>query len=219
MLLDIDESIKERFPDLVVLMNRLTAVRVASSVVPLEEFKQTVADTVSNKYNLETLKDVPVFRAYRDFFWRVGIDPTKVRPAAEALIRRVLAGKRLPVINTFVDAYNLASIDSEIALAAFDAERIEGSLIMRPATEGEEFFGIAMHKPLVLKGNEIVITDDSRLVAVYPYRDADSTKIGLDTTEALIMSCGVPNIEYGKLVDANEIALNYITRFCGGNKR
>ena len=33
-------------------------------------------------YALETLKDEPRLRAYRDFFWRVGVDPTKVRPAA-----------------------------------------------------------------------------------------------------------------------------------------
>src|SRR5439155_24626453 len=43
-------------------------------------------------YALETLKDEPWLRAYRDFFWRVGVDPTKVRPAAEALLRRVIQG-------------------------------------------------------------------------------------------------------------------------------
>lgn len=44
-------------------------------------------------YALKTLKDEPRLRAYRDFFWRVGVDPTKVRPVAEALLRRVIQGK------------------------------------------------------------------------------------------------------------------------------
>ena len=55
-------------------------------------------------YALETLKDEPRLRAYRDFFWRVGVDPTKVRPAAEALLRRVIQGKPFPRINALVDA-------------------------------------------------------------------------------------------------------------------
>lgn len=215
MLLKIDEPLLERFPDLKVLVERVEGVGVAGSLSTLEEFKRTVIKDVSEKYSLETLKDVQVFRAYRDFFWRVGIDPTKVRPASEALIRRVLAGKPLPTINTFVDAYNLASIKSEVALAAFDASRLEGELAMRLAREGEDFLGIGMEKPLVLKGNEIVISDGSKLVAVYPYRDADSTKIDLDTTEALVLSCGVPGIEQEKLEAASNLALEYVTRFCG----
>jgi DNA/RNA-binding domain of Phe-tRNA-synthetase-like protein len=217
MLLEIDDVLQEKFPNLEVIIGRVSGVKVKNSLETLEEFKQDIVNNVSNKYSLETLKDVPIFRAYRDFFWRVSIDPTKVRPAAEALIRRVLSGKELPLINTFVDAYNLASIESEIALAAFDAEKINGSLMMRQAIKGEEFWGIGMEKPLMLKGNEIVIVDESKLLAIYPYRDADSTKIDLTTTEALIMSCGVPGIGHNKLSAANELAVDYITRFCGGN--
>ena len=50
-------------------------------------------------YSLDGLKDEENIRAYRDFFWKLGIDPTKIRPAAEALIRRILGGKEIPRIN------------------------------------------------------------------------------------------------------------------------
>src|SRR3989475_13100582 len=66
-------------------------------------------------YALETLKDEPRLRAYRDFFWRVGVDPTKGRPAAEALLRRVVQGKPFPPINALVDACNLASLEPRVA--------------------------------------------------------------------------------------------------------
>jgi len=55
----------------------------------LESFKMELIKKVREQYDLESLRDQPTFRAYRDFFWRIGIDPTKNRPAAEALIRRV----------------------------------------------------------------------------------------------------------------------------------
>ena len=113
----------------------------------LEEFKEEVFVEVKSRFTLESLKDEPVFRAYRDFFWRIGVDPTKVRPAAEALIRRVLGGRSIPRINTVVDAYNLVSMTTCIALAAFDVSRLNGDIIMRFADKGEEFFGIGMDKP------------------------------------------------------------------------
>ena len=33
--------------------------------------------------SLEQVKDIPILRAYRDFYWKVGTDPTKTRPAGE----------------------------------------------------------------------------------------------------------------------------------------
>jgi DNA/RNA-binding domain of Phe-tRNA-synthetase-like protein len=53
---------------------------------------------------LPSLKDHPIIRAYRDFYWRLGIDPTKQRPSSEGLARRLLAQGRLPRINSVVDA-------------------------------------------------------------------------------------------------------------------
>lgn len=98
------------------------------------------------------VKDVPIFRLYRDFFWRLGIDPTKNRPAAETLVRRILAGKPVPSINSVVDAYNLASVKTLVALAVFDADKLRRELMLRFARVGEEFLGIGMEKPLHLSG-------------------------------------------------------------------
>ncbi|HUW43054.1 MAG TPA: hypothetical protein VMW02_02320, partial [Thermoplasmata archaeon] len=53
------------------------------------------SERVSKSITLEAVKDRPDFRAYRDFFWRLGVDPTKTRPASEALIRRILKGSSI----------------------------------------------------------------------------------------------------------------------------
>ena len=140
----------------------------------------------------------------------------KIRPAAEALIRRILSGKGLPTINTLVDAYNLASAESCIALAAFDAEKIEGDLVMRFAEEGEKFLGIGMKSPKTLNGGEIVVADSRSLIAIYPYRDADHSKVTLETNRIYLMTCGVPGISLDKLKEAESLAVRYITKFCGG---
>lgn len=219
MSLKIDSKLKTRFPDLNVLTHHIKGVHVQKRDNELENFKVEVIRQVRNDYNLDSVKDQPTFRAYRDFFWSIKIDPTKIRPAAEALIRRIIAGKTLPRINTLVDAYNLASIKSRIALATFDADKLEGDLLMRFAEEGERFYGIGMEKPLILKGGEIVVSDEEKLVAIYPYRDADNTKVTEKTENVTIVVCGVPGIPKRDLENASQVAVEYINRFCGGEKR
>ncbi|MGC8817292.1 MAG: B3/B4 domain-containing protein [Candidatus Hadarchaeum sp.] len=216
MRISIQPPLLQRFPGLQVLLRSLTDLRVEKESGPLERFKEKITAEIKEKYRLETVKDEPIFRAYRDFFWRAGIDPTKIRPAAEALIRRILSGKPLPKINTLVDSYNLASIQTGIALGAFNAAKLQGDLTLRPAEKGEKFLGIGMAQPLVLEGAELVVCDEEKLIAVYPYRDAEETKVTLETKELCLLVCGAPGIEETVLKRAGDIAVEYITRFCGG---
>jgi DNA/RNA-binding domain of Phe-tRNA-synthetase-like protein len=209
-------GILQEFPDLMVLAGEVNGVKVSEVDPRLEEFKEEVFAEVRSRFILEGLKDEPVFRAYRDFFWRIGVDPTKTRPAAEALIRRVLGGRSIPRINTVVDAYNIASLTTCIALAAFDISRLSGEIIMRFGNKGEEFLGIGMDKPMTLAGGEIVMTDSSRLIAIYPHRDADYSRITLQTKNLMLVSCGVPGISMNQLKDASDRASEFVVKFCGG---
>jgi DNA/RNA-binding domain of Phe-tRNA-synthetase-like protein len=209
-------DILQEFPDLMVLAGEVKGVKVSEVDPGLEEFKEEVFAEVRSRFTLEGLKDEPVFRAYRDFFWRIGVDPTKNRPAAEALIRRVLGGRSIPRINTVVDAYNMASMTTCIALAAFDISRLNGEIIMRFGNKGEEFLGIGMDKPMTLAGGEIVMTDASRLIAIYPHRDADYSRVTLQTKNLMLVSCGVPGIPIDQLKDALDKASEFVVKFCGG---
>jgi DNA/RNA-binding domain of Phe-tRNA-synthetase-like protein len=216
VFLTIDDEVKARFPDLHVLTLRLNEVKVEERRDDLMRFGEEIINGVRKKYDLRQLKDLPSVRAYRDFFWRVGVDPTKSRPASEALIRRVLSGKKIPNINTLVDAYNLTSMKTEIALAAFDVNGLKGDLIMRFARERENFLGIGMKTTVSLEGGEIVISDREKLIAIYPYRDAEKTKITKNTKNILLLVCGVPKIDDRRLLEASQVAKEYITKFCDG---
>jgi len=91
-----------------------------------------------------------------------------------------------------------------------------GELIMRYAKEGEEFLGIGMKTPLRLKGREIVISDEEKLVAIYPYRDAEDTKVTEATRGVILLFCGVPGISIQKLSEAKTVTIDFVTKFCGG---
>lgn len=213
-------ELQSSFPGLRVVELKMEGLKVRSIDPGLESFKREVQERIRQRTtSLEVIKDQPIFRAYRDFFWRVGIDPTKARPAAEALTRRVLGGRDLPRLNTVVDAYNLASAETSIAIAAFDVETInEDALLMRRGVKGELFHGIGMGSPDSLTGAEVVVEDQKsrRLVAVYPYRDSDDSKVTETTESVLFVMCGVPGIDETALEGARDLTREYVGRFCLG---
>jgi DNA/RNA-binding domain of Phe-tRNA-synthetase-like protein len=211
-------ELQSSFPGLRVVELKMEGLLVKSRDPALDSFKREVQERVHRRFaSLAEVKDQPIFRAYRDFFWRVGIDPTKARPAGEALTRRILGGRDLPRVNTAVDAYNLASVESSIAIAAFDLGAIEeGALVMRRAVKAEPFYGIGMPSPDSLAGVEVVIEDQEsrKLVAVYPYRDSDNSKVTERTKDVLFMMCGVPGIDETALDLARDLTREFVGRFC-----
>ncbi|NHJ01996.1 MAG: hypothetical protein EAX86_07605 [Candidatus Heimdallarchaeota archaeon] len=186
-------------------------VSVSKDLAILADSQNKIFQEIRKKYTTETLKDSPLIRAYRDFYWKWGIaDPTKVRPASEALIRRILIKNNIWKINTFVNAYNLASAASGISLGAYDKLSIKHPLNVRFAESGEAFWGIGMNEPKPLSHSELVLSDQEGIICIFPHRDAERTKITLNTQAAYLIAFGVPGISKIDLNYAFELAQRII---------
>jgi len=211
------QELLNAFPGVCVAEGDIRSVQIARESPGLETLKQEIVREIQSRYSPDQVKDDPVFRAYRDFFWSVGVDPTKTRPASEALVRRVLSGGKLPGINTAVDSYNLASVRSGIPIAAFDTDTLAGDLTLRFARDGELFLGIGMKNPVMLQKNQVIMTDAEQIIAIYPYRDSDTTKVTLDTRNIRIITCGVPKIVREQLIEAYDLCAGYLEKYAGGD--
>jgi len=214
----IDREVTTKLGVFDVIGTEIGGLSIARASQEVGAFIGEVEETVRSVQKLEDVKNDPIFRAYRDFFWRAGIDPTKTRPAAEALTRRVLRGRSLPRINTLVDALNGVSLQTKIPFAAFDADLVHGPLDLRFATAGETILPIGHLETVVLSGSEIVISDGEKVVALYPHRDSDETKITEKTRAAIILACGVPGVERTYLRQALETCRRYIVQFCSSSR-
>jgi DNA/RNA-binding domain of Phe-tRNA-synthetase-like protein len=209
-------EVLNELPELSMCFGVMDDVCVEKENVRIRVLQKAAYEEVRAKHNAEALKNNPTVRAYRDFYWKLGIDPTKTRPSGEALLRRVLNGNELPSISTIVDAYNLGSMTTLVPISGFDRERLNPPFQVRFARSGEAFTGIGMSKPMTLTGKMLVLADEKQVLCIYPYRDSDRTKITLQTRNIVIVGYGVPGITIEQLREAVETTFTYIKQISPG---
>ncbi|HDI12074.1 MAG TPA: hypothetical protein ENF63_00605 [Candidatus Bathyarchaeota archaeon] len=210
------KEVASKFPELAICIGVIREVKVQSTTSETEKLRNEIFEEARRNFVLETLKDNPIVRAYRDFFWSLDIDPTKTRPSGEALLRRILQGKNIPKISNVVDAYNLASLKTIIPLSGYDLDIVFPPLVIRFSREDDVFQGIGMPSPVKLERKMLLLTDQKRILCIYPYRDSDATKITSRTKNVLIVGYGAPKIENEKLEEAVSTALELIKKVAGG---
>ncbi|MBI2183785.1 MAG: hypothetical protein HYU39_02370 [Thaumarchaeota archaeon] len=187
----------------------------ASQVKVLSEYNTQTAllhlRQVSH-FKLEELKDQPIVRAFRDFYWRIGVDPTKVRPASEALVRRFLSSGVLPKINSVVDAGNFASIETLIPIGIYDMAHMHGQTVLRKAKTGESMVDISGVERKLDSG-DIVLADEAGPLHIFPHRDSRRTMVTLRTNRVLVVGCGVKGVDASLVSRAVSRTLDLIAEF------
>jgi DNA/RNA-binding domain of Phe-tRNA-synthetase-like protein len=86
--------------------------------------------------------DIPALQDARRLYRSVGVDPTRMRPSSEALLRRVLKGQSLYLISNAVDVCNLSSLSFLLPIGLYDLAKIDGDVTLRLGLPGEEYPGI-----------------------------------------------------------------------------
>ena len=164
---------------------------------------------------LEALKDHPMVRPFRDFYWRLGIDPTKQRPAHEALLRRVIRGD-MPRINPVVDLGNAASVLYMLPVGIYDVDRVRGSsLVLRRARRGE-VLRLLGEKVLELDERQVVLaTDEGQILHVFPHRDSEETAVTRDSRNLLVVVAGVEGVPRDRAVECARFIAEGLRRLGG----
>lgn len=85
------------------------------------------------------LSQIPGVAAWREAYKGFGIKKTSYRSSVERLVKRVLAGERLPIVNTLVDIYNAVSLAHVFCCGADDLAKVDDDLAFRFARPGDSF--------------------------------------------------------------------------------
>ena len=170
-------------------------------------------ETFRNTLTTESLKDISAIAATRRVYKACGKDPSRYRPAAEALIRRILQGKQLYQINTLVDLVNLASIRYGYSIGGFDADKFEGdTLTLGVGRAGEPYEGIG-RGTINIEG--LPVYRDAVGGVGTPTSDHERTKIDDNTTHLVVLINGYDGCEADVRANA-EYILQLARDYCDG---
>lgn len=155
---------------------------------PLWDEIEAMGEKFRATLTTETLKDIPSIAATRKVYRACGKDPSRYRPASEALIRRQLKGKDLYQIDTLVDLINLASIAYGYSIGGFDADKFVGdTLTLGVGREGEPYEGIGRG---MINIAGLPVYRDAKGGVGTPTSDNERTKIDINTTHLVVLING-----------------------------
>ena len=168
-----------------------------------EKYKETLTT--------ESLKEMSGIAATRKVYRACGKDPSRYRPASEALIRRMLQGKELYQRDTLVDLVNLASIAYGYSIGGFDADKFEGdTLTLGVGKAGEPYEGIGRG---MINIEGLPVYRDKIGGVGTPTSDNERTKMNIDTTHLVVLINGYDGDEQHVRENA-EYIIQLLKKYC-----
>jgi DNA/RNA-binding domain of Phe-tRNA-synthetase-like protein len=144
MKVTIDVKLKAKCPQTALACVTARVQPGASPVPLLAEMNQRELEIQELPFPRGVLES-PQVEATRKACKALGKDPARYRGSAEALLRRIVAGKGLPQVNSVVDAINLVSVESRLPIGLYDLGHVVGDIVFRAGRAGETYRGIGKY--------------------------------------------------------------------------
>lgn len=207
MKIELSREITETCPDLHVLVIQAQVKNTEYNAALWQEIAE-LEEVIRSENTLEQTNKIPTILATRQAYKKLGKDPNRYRPSAEALHRRIHRGLPLYQINTVVDLINLISIKTGYSIGGFDANKIDGDLTLGVGRAGELYHGIGRGE-LNIEGLP-VYRDNTGGIGT-PTSDEERTKIDLNTSALLILINAYSGIS--GLTEAGEWSVELLKKY------
>jgi DNA/RNA-binding domain of Phe-tRNA-synthetase-like protein len=181
MQITIDAKLKAKCPRTALACVTARVQPVASPVPLLGEMNLRELEIQELPFPRGVLES-PQVETVRKAYNALGKDPSRYRGSAEALLRRVVAGKGFPQINAVVDAINLVSVESRLPVGLYDLAHVTGEIVFRAGRAGETYKGIGKYD-LNLEG--IPLFADNAGPHGSATSDSERTMVTAETKEIL----------------------------------
>jgi DNA/RNA-binding domain of Phe-tRNA-synthetase-like protein len=163
-------------------------------------------ETVDNSNFYKT--NIEEIQATRIAYKACGKEPSRYRPSAEALRRRIRTGKGLYQINAIVDIINLISIQSGFSIGGYDHDAISGNITMRIG--GQEDYNAVGRGNLNIQYLPCLYDEVGPFGS--PTSDSARTKISLETQNLLMVFFDFNQSE--KIDHYMDLSLHLLKKYC-----
>jgi len=189
-------------------------VSVSRDAPELRAEIEAYGDALRSELGDTPIGRVPGIEICRRLYRALGIEPTKIRPSSEALVRRILKRKPFPKINNLVDALNLATVRARLSIGLYDLAKISGKVTLRRGEEGEHYRGIG--KDRVNVGGRYTLADDEGPFG-NPTADSFRAKITEETKDAFVVLFASAELPANDLRKSARETADLLVKHAGGN--
>jgi DNA/RNA-binding domain of Phe-tRNA-synthetase-like protein len=182
------EALLDAFPGVVGGALLADGVRNPAPSPALRAAYRDEQELVRGRLGDTPLSELASLAAWRRAFSAFGVEPTKYRNAAEALLRRLVKQGDIPSLSTLVDIGNLVSIRYGLPVAVFDLARVGEPMTVRFARGDEPFTDLGSGTVELPEPGEVVFVDEAGVVHArrWCWRQSAESATRVDTTRVLV---------------------------------
>lgn len=187
--MQVDDQVRERFPDLRLATLVATGIDNSGSDPELDQKKKSAAKQFREEWSNEKLTERPEIQAWREAYRNFGVKYKSSRPTAEAFLRRLIKGDEFPTISKAVDSYLLTETEYFLPVGGYDLDSLAGDVVLRISQGNEPFIPIGGGEEEVTRVGEVVYSDDDRvLTRKWNFRDCDHCKITPESNNIVLVT-------------------------------
>ncbi|ANU11670.1 B3/4 domain-containing protein [Planococcus antarcticus DSM 14505] len=214
MKLTIDPHINETLSNFKIGIIHYNNITVSESPQMLKGRLQLFQEQLYFDLEEKDLTDFPGLLEWQLIWKALGADPNRYRPSAEALYRRIKNQNYLSTVNSTIDMNSFLSLQYEIPLGLYDADKIKGDVDIAVATSTDRYEGLN-NRVNTLTG--ILVSKDAEGAFGSPYVDSKRTAVTEQTKNALHIFYLRPSMETDTALQLLTAASNMFTGINGGD--
>lgn len=209
----IADNLKEKIPHFKVGIITYNDIEVGLSPQMLKGRLQLFQESLYFDLQEKEWTDFDKIQEWRNVFKLTGTNPSKYRPSAEALYRRIQKQNYLSPVHSAIDLNNFFSLLFEVPIGIYDRAKLTGDITIKIGEHGDIYMGLNGR----MNSMEHMITSvDQEGPFGSPFVDSERTKVTEQTKQALQIIYFTPSTSIEEADKQTKSLLDMFLQIHGG---
>lgn len=213
MEINLSTNLKAKIPDFKAGIITYNNIEVGPSPQMLKGRLQLFQESLFFDLQEKEFTDFKGIKEWREIFKAVGTDPSKYRPSAEALFRRVKKQNYISSVHSAIDLNNFFSLRFEVPIGIYDCKNLAGNITIKIGEAGDEYVGL---NGRINSMKNMITSVDQAGPFGSPYVDSERTKVMEDTKQALQIIYFSPSITKEEANNQTKALMDMFLQIHGG---
>lgn len=211
--IQLSSELAQLIPDFKLGVIEYKNITVGDSPQMLKGRLQLFQESIYFELEDRNVTELPGIQEWRSIFKKLGKDPNRYRPSAEALYRRIQKQNYLSSVQSAIDINNFFSLQYQVPIGIYDLDLLEGDVEVRIGLNGEEYRGLNGRSNSL---EHLIVSSDRNGPFGSPFVDSARTPVTFKTHNALQIIYLRPSTDWDNAKKLTESLMNMFIQIHGG---